>query len=295
MRGATYIDPYCITKFATGHSEALATVRISCLRPDIAGLSGLNLTICNLSVKNWTTLSLVFLFSKPNLLFLFFVQVKVPDPIAHYPLNSKYATREIKNRQPQGTPAGIRLEAGPDSKAGGSYQFEGKADSYIEFPNTDGGLDAKYSMTMLCWVYPQNSEGPIFNYKTSGEWGVHMWMVAGKLFARFTDKNYLLTPYLISSQPLPLNQWYYVGASYDHNSGIAKLWLNGQQVLQRDIGAQITLGTQDSVRMGAKGGDHRYFKGRVTDMKIYDVALTMEQINTVKHANQGNLTLWSSV
>jgi len=223
----------------------------------------------------------------------FFVQAKVPDPIAHYPLNSKYATREIKNRQPQGIPAGIRLEAGPDGKAGGSYQFEGKADSYIEFPN-NGGLDAKYSMTMLCWVYPQNLEGPIFNYKTSGEWGVHMWMVAGKLFARFTHRNYVHTPHLISSQPLPLNQWYYVGASYDHNSGIAKLWLNGQQVLQLNIGAQITLGTQDSVRMGAKGGDHRYFKGRVTGMKIYDVALTMEQINTVKRANQGNLTLWST-
>lgn len=202
-------------------------------------------------------------------------------------MNSRYATREIKNRQPQGIPKGVHLEAGPDGKTGGSYQFEGKADSYIEFPN-NGGLDAKYSMTMLCWVYPQNLEGPIFNYKTSGQWGVHMWMVAGKLFGRFNHRNYAFTPHLLSSQLLPLNQWYYVGASYDHNSGIARLWLNGLQVLQLNIGAKITLGSQDSVRMGAKGGDHRYFKGRVSDMRIYDVALTMEQINAVKHADQGN-------
>lgn len=220
--------------------------------------------------------------------------VNVPDPIAHYPLNSRYATREIKNRQPQGTAVGVHLEAGPDGKAGGSYQFEGKADSYIEFPN-NGGLDAQYSMTMLCWVYPQNLEGPIFNYKTSGQWGVHMWMVAGKLFARFNHRNYTFTPHLLSNHLLPLNQWYYVGASYDHNTGIAKLWLNGQQVLQLHIGAKIILGTQDSVRMGAKGGDGRYLKGRVTDMKIYDVALTMEQINAVKHANQGWTMVFKAV
>lgn len=207
-------------------------------------------------------------------------------------MNSRYATREIKNRQPQGNALGVHLEAGPDGKAGGSYQFEGKADSYIEFPN-NGGLDAQYSMTMLCWVYPQNLEGPIFNYKTSGQWGVHMWMVAGKLFARFNHRNYAFTPHLLSNHLLPLNQWYYVGASYDHHTGIAKLWLNGQQVLQLHIGAKIILGTQDSARMGAKGGDGRYLKGRVTDMKIYDVALTMEQINAVKHANQGNFSFLS--
>ena len=139
---------------------------------------------------------------------------------------------------------------------------------------------------MLCWLYPQNTEGPIFNYKTSGSWGVHMWVVSGKLFARFTRRNYQFTQGLITSNSLALNQWQYVGASYDHNTGVASLWLDGQQVVQTNIGASLTLGTQVDARMGAKEGDRRYFRGRITVTQIYDVALSEEQVNAVKNAGQ---------
>ncbi|XP_078344306.1 uncharacterized protein LOC144629929 [Oculina patagonica] len=214
--------------------------------------------------------------------------VSVPDPIAFYPLNSKYETREKDNRLPQGTPVGINLAAGPDGKPGGSYQFAGQSNSYIEFQN-NGGLDAHHSITMLCWIFPENTGGPIFNYVTSGSnWGVHMWIVApGKLFARFNDRNYQFTPPLTTSQPLTLNQWHYIGASYDHNTGIASLWLNGQQVTQQNIGAGVTLATQDDVRMGVKSGDGRYFQGRIAAMQIYNVALTEEQIHAVENAYAG--------
>ncbi len=201
-----------------------------------------------------------------------------------------YETREIDNRLPQGTPVGVNLAAGPDGKPGGSYQFAGQANSYIEFQN-NGGLDAHHSITMLCWIFPENTDGPIFNYVTSNNnWGVHLWIVSpGKLFARFNDRNYQFTSSLTTSQPLTLNQWHYIGASYDHNTGIASLWLNGQQNVQQYNGAGVTLATQDDVRMGVKSGDDRYFKGRIAAMQVYDVALTAEQINAVENAGQGNL------
>ena len=212
--------------------------------------------------------------------------VTVPDPGALYPLNSKYETREINNGQPQGTPVGVSLAAGPDGKAGGSYQFAGHANSYIEFPN-NGGLDTLRSITMLSWIYPQNTDGPIFNYKTSGASGVHMWMVSGKLFARFTGLDGV-TKSLTTTQPLALNQWHYVGSSYESKTGIAKLWLNAQQVVQIYIEPKMELATQGDVRMGAKAGDSRYYKGRITAMQVYDVALTAEQINAVKNPDRGN-------
>ena len=221
-----------------------------------------------------------------------FVAVTVPDPVAVYPLNSKYATREIENRQPQGTPVGVTLTAGPDGMAGGSYQFAGQANSYIEFPN-NGGIDAQRSLTLLCWVYPENNYGPVFNYKITGglasrQWGVHLWIHSGKLYAAFSRRDYtFITTILLADQALALNQWYYVGVSYDHDTGIANLWLDGKQVLQKDIGAAQTLATQDNVRMGAIKYDHRYFKGRITAMQVYDVALTADQINAVENAGQG--------
>ena len=139
---------------------------------------------------------------------------------------------------------------------------------------------------MLCWLYPQNTDGPIFNYKTSGSWGVHMWVVSGKLFARFTKRNYQFTQALATSESLALDQWQYVGASYDYNTGVASLWLDGIQVVQTNIGAGLTLGTQDDVRMGVKGGDKRYFKGRIAAMQIYGIALTKEKVKAVKNAGQ---------
>ena len=93
--------------------------------------------------------------------------------MALYPLNAKYATREINNRQPPGKAVGVTLAPGPDGQPGGSYQFAGNADSYIEFPN-DGGLDVKHSITMLCWVYPESLDGPLFQYFTTNikYWGM---------------------------------------------------------------------------------------------------------------------------
>ena len=223
-----------------------------------------------------------------RIFFFNLVAVSVPDPIAFYPLNSKYTTREIKNRQPQGTPVGVSIAAGPDCKAGGSYQFTGQKNSYIEFPN-NGGLDVQHSITMLCWVYPENTDGPIFNYKITGSpWAVHFWMHYGKLYGVISQRNYVMVPGLTTFHDLTLNQWHYVGLTYSFITGIANLWLNDQRRVQRNIGAGLSLSTQDNVRMGALDNDGRYFKGRITAMQIYDVALTEEQINAVENAGQGN-------
>ncbi|KAL9954039.1 hypothetical protein ACROYT_G041527 [Oculina patagonica] len=211
------------------------------------------------------------------------VAVNIPRPKALYPLNSWFATREIYDEQPQGTSFGVSLAAGPNNVDGGSYQFDGHINSYIQFPN-NGGLDVQHSITLLCWLYPENTDGPIFQYGPSTNWGVHMWITApGAVYAKYTHRDYTETSPLITAQSLALNQWHYVGSSYDHTTGTASIWLNGERVLQQDIGAGMTLATQDDVRMGAKEGDSRYFMGRITAMQVYDAALTAKQINEVKN------------
>ena len=73
-----------------------------------------------------------------------------------------------------------------------------------------------------------------------------------------------------------------MGASYDQANGDAKLWVDGLVVQTLNIGVNLQLATQDSVRMGVKIGDGRYFKGRIAQMQVYNVALTQEQIQAVK-------------
>ena len=184
------------------------------------------------------------------------------------------------------------MAAGPDGKAGGSYQFTGQNNSYIEFPN-NGGLDAQHSITLLCWVYPENTDGPIFNYKTTADpWAVHFWIHFGQLYGVISQRNYIRISGFHSLNGVALNQWHYVGFTYNHITGIANLWLDDQRVVQTgNIGTDLYLSTQDDVRMGALENDGRYFKGRIAAMQIYNVALTEEQINAVENAVQGKIIM----
>jgi len=201
-----------------------------------------------------------------------------------FPLNAEFGTNEINHRTAPGVPSEVTLASGPDGKANGSYEFSGTANSYIEFSNSDGGaLDVRYSITMLCWLYSYEQDGPIFNYNTAGtNWGVHLWVHQKKLFVRYTDRNYAKINEGHFSQSILPRRWKFVGASYDHGTGEAKLWVDGVVDATFKIGAGLDLATQDSVRMGVKNGDIRYFKGRIAQMQVYNLALTEVQVQTIK-------------
>jgi len=202
------------------------------------------------------------------------------DPVAFFPLNITYGTREVYDRVPQGISSEVNLAPGPDGQANGSYEFKGTSNSYIEFSNSaEGVLDVRYSITMLCWVYYDGQDGPLFNYKTNGDWGVHLWAIEGKLFVRFTKRNYSFTDALLNGNLA--DGWRCVGASYNNVTGEAKLWMDGVFVQTLNIGVGLELATQDSVRMGVKTGDGRYFKGKITQMRVYDVALPGELIQEI--------------
>ena len=139
---------------------------------------------------------------------------------------------------------------------------------------------------MLCWLYPSNQNGPLFNYRNSGSWGGHLWVVWGKLFVQFTKRNHSPTQPLVHTPLKPEDGWKFVGASYDQANGHAKLWVDGKAVQTVNVGANLQLATQDNVRMGAIVRDGRYFKGKIAQMQVYSVALTQEQIKLIKDRTQ---------
>ena len=86
---------------------------------------------------------------------------------------------------------------------------------------------------------------------------------------------------------LKLGKWSQVGASYDSNTGVAQLWHDGKMVKSRNIG-QIELLTNAPIRIGAREWDSRYFKGKVSCVQIYDVALKEEQIGELRRCPTKN-------
>ena len=60
------------------------------------------------------------------------------------------------------------------------------------------------------------------------------------------------------------------------------MWIDGQVVNELNIGSNLQLGTQDNVTMGVRGDDPDFFKGRITQMQVYNVPLTHDEIQKVK-------------
>ncbi|XP_002734850.1 uncharacterized protein LOC100372272 [Saccoglossus kowalevskii] len=197
-----------------------------------------------------------------------------PEPVAFWPLNSEYGLADVSGNGNDGTATGSSLDADAYGRCTGAYEFSGNKNSYIEFPN-NGAYDTEYSLTMMAWVYPTGVDGPIFNYDNDG-WGAHLWQTAGpNEFVRFVRRDRSFTDSL--TVELSMNQWNLFAATYDYNTGMARLYLDGVLKTSLDIGV-TTLATDYKARMGARIGDGRYFSGMITCMQVYNVALTLSEI-----------------
>ena len=201
--------------------------------------------------------------------------------MAFFPLNKKYGASDIgPARNSPGRVNNVKLSRGPDGAKGGSIKFRGKASSYIEFPNTKSRLDPQNSITILAFINPDGNPGPIFNYNPKG-FGVHLWMVRKRvLFARFVKRSNQFTKPLAAGG-IRTGTWSFVAATYDQATGIARLFVNSRLVAKRTIG-RITLATNFPARMGARIGDNRFYRGKITCLQIYSVALKADQIRAAR-------------
>ena len=206
----------------------------------------------------------------------------LPEPVAFYPLNARYKASEKENRQTNGLLEDVAITNGPYNEPGGAYMFYGTASSYIEFPNT-GGLDIRFSISLMCWVEPGGQGGPLFSYVVYGG-GVRMAIVGGKLIIRIVSRDSSKIPTTFTtSEVLPVGKWVHVAASYDYSTGGTSLYINGHLRSLYNIGRGYQISTNTSkVRMGSDSGRDENFKGKIAEMKVYDVALNEAQIQTYK-------------
>ena len=209
-----------------------------------------------------------------------------PEPVAFYPLNGCYKAAEKDNKKPAGILSNVALTFGPYNEPKGAYEFFGNDSSYIKFPN-NGGLDARHSITLMCWVQPGGQGGPLFSYGRSAPYGVHIWINNNGMFAsgitKFPDHTFLNK--IITDESLTVREWAHVTATYNNHTGDNSLYINGVLAKWQNIGKGHKISTHHGEAfMGAI--EYKYLKGKVSQMKIYDVALNEIQIKSVM--NEGN-------
>lgn len=87
----------------------------------------------------------------------------------------------------------------------------------------------------------------------------------------------------LSKPVLKINQWNYIVASYDYESGIYRLWHDGKMVQQlQNVYGPMEIGSQFPVYIGSLGShrtDHNAgFEGRICGLHIFPCALGRQQI-----------------
>lgn len=211
----------------------------------------------------------------------FYSNAGLPEPTALYPLNKQYGTTDIsRHNNPPGKEGIFELAPGNYGQPAGSYLFSGKSSSFIELPN-NGGLDARYSMTFVAWIRPEDSTGPLFSYRVNNKDGVRVWLERPNVLAALFETRNLNLPYSITSNKIRLESWNYVAASYENSTGTMKLWIAGREVSSFNVG-QNELATQGDVRIGAVSGGSNFYKGRIACVQIYNKSLSEQELKAVR-------------
>ena len=209
------------------------------------------------------------------------------QPVAVFPLNQLCGGLERISRANLATMSRVAWAPGVDGTPNGSIHLRGRPDSFIEIPNRPGsGLDTRTSITLLMHVFPIGNRGPILSFQEDGL-GVQTWQEGvvdqkGVLTVRFAWRDFAQPPAL-SKAVLNMNAWNFIGASYDHESGIARLWHDGNEVEAKFIGRKMELATQYSIRMGAlaTAGPALCFQGRISELHIFAECLGRESVRAI--------------
>ena len=188
----------------------------------------------------------------------------------------------------------MSLAPGPDGQDGGSYQFAGQEGSYIEFPN-NGGLDVQRSITISFWVnveanFTRDTMLLTYSYPEINNDGVAVAIFGGTVRFYYYNPSRGFFIHAADTKPFPQDvaAWRHVAGSYDYDTGYSRLWVDGKMVAEIQGDAGVNLVTNNPITMGKIPMRDGYeFKGQITQLKIFDVALTDEQINKTLVGGQG--------
>ena len=197
---------------------------------------------------------------------------------AHFPLASASERHFDGRRFVDGGSAGRR---GPKT-----------LDAYLQDPD-DNAFDGVYgggqAVTLAAWIEPEAATGPIITrtlLDTPRGQGFSLLLVDGKLQLNLVGGNTGLwmdndSGHVETAEPVALDGRHHVAATYDGSRRIEgiSLYVDGEprelDVLFNGLGPQDP--TEDALRVGAGGGPER-FRGSIWDVRVYDRALTPEQV-----------------
>jgi PKD repeat protein len=169
----------------------------------------------------------------------------------------------------------VRISNG---RFGNALKFDGINDWVTV--NDSASLDLSSDMTLEAWVYPQQSMpndwrtiimkeqtgGAVYNLNATNDTNLPG-------FSYHDGAWHSLN----GPEPLPLNQWTHLVATYDGN--VQQLYINGVMVASRNQTGLIPI-SDGALRIGGNSILGEFFQGYIDEVRIYNRALSAEEVSS---------------
>jgi hypothetical protein len=168
-----------------------------------------------------------------------------------------------------------------------ALRFDGKQ-TYIELPS-DESLQRLEAFTLALWFRVEREPGPgiaglivksptfrLLVYPGAGKFLIDTNGAGGRIYE---------TP----EAPVRLDAWHHVALAYSADAGAA-LYLDGQRVFAAEgVGAPVPSGEPLRIGLGTIPEQQRFFPGLIANVKLFDRALTGEQVAQIMTQEQPEL------
>ncbi|XP_013404145.1 uncharacterized protein LOC106169280 [Lingula anatina] len=213
-----------------------------------------------------------------------------PRPVGMWHLNQQYGANDVSGNENHGiVGSDVTYAPGPKNEPNGAFVFCNTADCNVTIPQ-NLALDVRRSMTWSVDMYPEDSSTNMLflSWKMVGgntAHGPHFYVQQDNKFGALLHKRIDSagsTQGSSATSPSVLferHKWVSLAFTYDQDTGIGTLWMDGEVKFSADFG-QWDLGTQYDLLIGTGTSATHRFIGRMSCLQLYDVALSRSQIIT---------------
>ena len=195
---------------------------------------------------------------------------------------------EARRKAPAGQLCGARWAPGPMGQ-GAALRFDG-TDDFLLIPYAPA-LSPRRALTLALWVYLERLPDI--------PWRNDFRFLVGKpslrTYSLLLEQNGTLTASVYvegrrqsvrTREPLPLGEWVHVVFTFDGETGLGRLYLNGTLVAEQQGASGVldansdplVLGSAFFHRTGDVGGGVRSFPGALDELRLYPWALSPSEI-----------------
>lgn len=169
-------------------------------------------------------------------------------------------------------------------KIGTALNFDG-VDDYVEVPDSSS-LNINGELSFDAWINPTVSKQQLILSKLTASpyYGYEFQLSSGNKFQFYLGGTSQPVVWW-GNQVVPLSIWTHVAVTYDGSK--VKVYINGDFKEEFDVTGNIGSSSGEALRLGVWRDLSRYFNGIIDEAKIWNIALTADQVQSIYEKGAG--------